>query len=232
MQTLKKIHLSILKFMAILSALAFTGCGIPRIYWSETDMAGPPVATGEQTKQFNRCDITSSGISFSPNGGGIRCDYSFKSKSGVHVDFPQITNEISHGMTFSSHLRPYMHKPTPETTQERRYSPELGLYLVALNPTVVVGIPAKNYGEGRCSAIGGRDCFNVTELYVQERYAQRTSFGVHYKRQPFVREQSFVWIPSLKQDSIPLPSDGSEVVILHPAGSIRLIGSEGFWRLK
>jgi hypothetical protein len=227
-----QISLMIKKFSAVFVILMCAACGIPRINWSETDMTGPPTVAGESTKQFNRCDITSSGSPFSTSGGGIRCDHAFKSKTGVHVDFSQIGNEIGHAMTFSSHLRPYMRKPTAEMTQVPRHSPELGLYLVALNPTVVVGIPAKNYGEGRCSAVGGRDCFNVTELYVQERYAQRTSFGVHYKRLPFVREQSFAWIPSMKQDSIPLPIDGSEVVIVHPTGSVRLIGNEGFWRLK
>jgi hypothetical protein len=221
-----------MKLAIVLLTLAFAGCGIPRFYWSETDMAGPPLTTGESTKQFDRCDITPTGSPFSPNGGGIRCDHAFKSKSGVHIDFPQLANEIGHSLTHSSHLRPYMYKPTPETTQSPRHSPQLGLYLVALNPTVVVGIPAKDYGEGGCSALGGRDCFNVAELYVQNRYGQRASFGVHYKRLPFVREQSFAWIPSLKADSIPLPADGTEVVLAHPTGSIRLISSNGFWRLK
>jgi hypothetical protein len=221
-----------MKSTVVLLTFAFAGCGIPRLYWSETDMAGPPLTTGEPTKQFNRCDVTSSGSPFSPTGGGIRCDHAFKSKSGVHVDFSQAANEIGHAMTYSSHLRPYMHKPTPETTQVPRRSPALGLYLVAVNPIVVVGIPQKTYGEGSCSAQGGRDCFNVSELYVQDRYAQRVSFGVHYKRLPFLREQSFAWIPSLKGDSITLPADGAEAVLAHPTGSIRLIGSDGYWRLK
>ncbi len=219
-----------MKLTVVLLTFVVTGCGIPRLYWSETDMAGPPLTTGEPTKQFDRCDITRSEGLFP--GGGIRCDHAFKSKSGVHVDFSQIANEIGQAMTYSNHLRPYMYKPTPETTQVPRRSPELGLYLVAVNPIVVVGITQKNYGEGHCSAQGGRDCFNVSELYVQDRYAQRVSFGVHYKRLPFLREQSFAWIPSSKGDSITLPADGSEVVLAHPTGSIRLIGSDGFWRLK
>lgn len=214
------------------SAILVCACSIPGIRWEETDIEGPPLATGERTRQVHRCDIATAHSPWASTGNFNKCDVAFRGGDGVHIDAFGVQRDISAALPRALPLRPSLEQFRNSThslnTPIERYT----LYLVTVNPIVVVGIPNKP-GDRHCFAPGWTKCFTAVEDYrSDQRYAQRSSFTVYYNTHPPVRNGSFVLVPEWQNPSMPLPSENPTATFVEKAMSITLEQRDGTWRVS
>lgn len=219
---------------AMVAAIALCGCSIPGIRWEDTGIVGPPLASGEPTKQIHRCDVVTASSPWASSGSFNRCDVAFRSVSGFQVDANRVQSAISTSLPNAIPLRPQLRLLKKTEVSKASNAPRVAyaLYLVALNPIVVVGIPAKGH-EQSCFTPGWKACFSAVEsLQPEDRYAQRSSFAVHYTSHPPVRGGSFVLIPESASDSVPLPIDQLVATIDVQGKKIQLVQRGNTWQIE
>jgi len=216
--------------LTLFALLALCGCAIPGIRWADTAIPGPPLVTGEPTRQAQRCDIARGPSPWASTGGFPHCDIAFRSASGAHVDALKLREQISGALPRALPLRPHLEQFSDEyrgrlfKVREQRYA----LYLVAVQPAVVVGVPAQN-PESSCTAVGWTKCFYAVEAH--QTYRPYGSFSVYYTVRPPVRSGSFVWVPDWQSDSVSLPSESATFALTNGSFTIHLVQRGGVWQV-
>lgn len=206
-------------------------CSIPGIRWEETDILGPPLASGQPTKQVHRCDAVTA-HTWGSGGTYNRCDVAFRSSDGTQIDAFGVQGSISAALPRALPLQPLLEQFRSanhgSATPYRNY----WLYLVAVNPVVVIGVP-KNPGDPFCSAPGWTKCFTATELYqLDQRHARRTNFTVYYNIHPPVRDGAFVLVPEWQTESMHLPAEIPTATFSEKGTTFTLVQREKTWRLS
>lgn len=217
--------------IALISVLLASGCSIPGIRWEATGIPGPPLATGEPTNQVHRCDVVTAQSPWASNGGFNRCDVAFRSDNGVQIDAFKVQGDISAALPSAIPLRPLLEQFPKEARSATGKINSYTLYLVALNPIVVVGVPDKP-GDTGCFAPGWTKCFTAQEYYkLDQRYARRSSFTVYYNTSPPTRDGSFVLVPEWKSDSASLSTEKQVVTLSGNGKTIVLVQSGSTWQV-
>lgn len=213
-------------------AVLLCACSITGIRREETEIAGPPLATGQPTRQVHRCDIATAHSPWASTGNFNRCDVAFRGGNGVHIDAFGVQRDISAALPRALPLRPLLEQFRNSAVSSKGSVDRYTLYVVAVNPTVVVGVPNKR-GDSSCFAPGWTKCFTAVENYQQDqRYAARSSFTVYYNTRPPVRDGSFVLVPEWNNPSTPLPSENPTATFVEKATSITLEQRDGTWRVS
>lgn len=216
--------------IAVISALLLCACSIPR--WEDTDVLGPPLASGEPTKQVNRCDAATAHSPWASGASRNRCDVAFRSGDGTQIDAFGVQLRISEALPRALPLQPLLEQFRSVNHRSAKPFQDYWLYLVAINPVVVIGVP-KKLGDRYCSAPGWTKCFTATELYqLDQRYAERTNFTVYYNTRPPVRDDAFVLVPEWKNDSMPLSAERPEVTFSEKGTVFTLVQRENTWQLS
>lgn len=225
-------HRSTAGHVAYISAFLLCACSIPGIRWEETDIAGPPLASGQQTKQVHRCDIATAHSPWASTGHFSRCDIAFRSDDGVHIDAFGVERDISAALPRALPLRPLLEQFRSSTRGAISPIERYTLYLVAVNPVVVVGVPSKP-GDVSCFSPGWTKCFTVVENYqLDQRYAQRSSFTVYYNTRAPVRNGSFVLIPEWKNAFMLLSTEIPAAIFSEKGATITLVQRENTWQVS
>jgi hypothetical protein len=218
------------KCVALLSALLISACSIPGIRWEATETKGPPLASGQPTKQVHRCNVVTAHSPWASTGGFNRCDIAFRSDNGIQIDAFGVQRDISAALPRALPLRPLLQQFRSTTRNASGPIQQYTLYLVAVNPVVVVGVPDKP-GDAYCSAPGWTKCFSVTETYQPEqRYSQPISFKVYYNTHPPVRSGSFVLVPEWQNASIELSTERQAATFTEKGAAITLVQRESTWQ--
>jgi hypothetical protein len=216
--------------IALISAMLMCACSIPSVRWTATDVAGPPLASGKPTKQVHRCDVVTAQSPWASTGGFNRCDIAFRSDDGVQIDAFGVQRDISAALPRALPLRPLLEQFRSTTRGSNGPIERYTLYLVAVNPIVVVGIPDKP-GDASCLAPGWTKCFAAVENYpLDQRYAQRSSFTVYYNTRPPVRNGSFVLVPEWQTTSMPLHTERQTATFGERGTTITLVQRENTWQ--
>ena len=212
------------------TALLISACSIPGIRWSDTGIAGPQLANGQATNQFRRCDVHTAHSGWASTGHFNRCDIAFRSADGTHVDAPAVQNEIGASLPRATPLRPHLRQFAGAQTGQGANVERFSLYLLAVNPVVVIGVP-KSKSDPDCGA-GWTMCLSVVEHYkLDHRNADRAAFAVYFNVAPPVRPGSFLLAPATKQDSTPIPTDASTHDFRIGTVAFTLLQQGGTWRL-
>lgn len=218
--------------IAVVSVLFLCGCSIPGIRWEDTDILDPPLASGQPTKQVHRCDVVTSHSGWASTGHFNRCDVAFRSGDGTQVDAFGVQRNISAALPRALPLKPLLEQFRSANRGSSKSFQDYWLYLVAINPVVVIGVPKKS-GDPFCSAPGWKKCFTATELYqLDQRYAQRTSFTVYYNAQPPVRDGAFVLVPEWQNESVPLSAEEPIATISDKGMVLTFVQRGNTWRLS
>jgi len=218
--------------IALVVALLLCACSIPGIRWEDTDISGPPLASGQPTKQARRCDVVTSQSGWASGGAYNRCDIAFRSDDGTQIDVFGVQRNISEALPRALPLRPLLEQFRSANHGSAKPYQDYWLYLVAVNPAVVIGVPKKP-GDPYCSAPGWTKCFNATELHrLDQRYAQRTNFTVYYNTHPPVRDGAFVLVPEWQNESILLPAERPAATFSEKGTTFTLVQRENTWRLS
>ena len=218
--------------VAVVSALLLGACSIPGIRWEVTEVAGPPLASGHPTKQVKRCDVVTARSPWASTGGFNRCDIAFRSDDGVQIDAFGVQRKIGEALPRALPLRPLLKQFRSTTRGSSSPIERFTLYLVAVNPVVVVGIPDKP-GDRSCFAPGWTKCFTAIENYqLVDQYATPTSFTVYYNTPPPVRNGSFVLVPEWETASFPLSTEGQSATFNEKGTTITLVQRESSWQIR
>ena len=106
------------------------------------------------------------------------------------------------------------------------------LYLVAVNPAVVVGVPLTS-GYGSCNSPGWTKCFYAVESrQLEQGSARHSSFVVYYNSLPPVRDGSFVLVPEWQTDSVPLPADRAVTTLGEKGKGVSLVQRNNAWHVS
>lgn len=214
--------------IAVISALLLGACSIPGFLWEATEITGPPLASGQPTKQFNRCTTTPS--PWAPTGRSSRCDIEFRSANGVRVDALGIARDISAALSRALPLRPLLQQFRSTTRATSGPTIEYTLYVVAINPVIVVGVPYQP-GEAPLSAPGWTKYFTAQEYdEPNQRYSRPASFRVYYNNPPPVRAGSFVLVPEWQTDSVPLSTEKQVTSFSEKGTTITLVQRGDTWQ--
>lgn len=217
--------------ITVFFALFVCACSVPGIRWEDTDIAGPPLASGNPTKQIRRCDaVTHHG--WASGGTYNRCDVAFRSDDGTQIDAFGVQVDISEALPRALPLQPLLEQFRSANRGSAKSFQGYWLYLIAVNPAVVIGIPQK-MGDPYCSSPGWTKCFTATELYqMEDRHARRANFTVYYNTHPPVREGAFVLVPEWKSDSMHLPAERSAVTFSEKGTSFTLVQRDSTWQIS
>jgi hypothetical protein len=214
-------------FAALISAVLLSACSIPGLRWEDSEVAGPPLASGQATRQFQRCTSTPS--PWAPTGRSSRCDIEFRSANGVRVDALLIARDVSAALPRALPLRPLLQQ---FRSTARASGPTVGytLYLVAVNPAVVVGVP-EQLGDATFSAPGWTKYFAAQEYSEpNQRYSRPASFRVYYNTPPPVRAGSFVFVPEWQTESVPLSIEKQVASFSEKGTTITLVQRGDTWQ--
>lgn len=218
--------------VAVISALLMCACSIPGIRWEDTDIVGPPLGNGQPTKQMHRCDVVTAHSPWASTGHFNRCDVAFRSDDGIQIDAFGVQRDISAALPRVLPLQPLLEQFRSANHGSAKPFQDYWLYLVAVNPVVVIGVPKKP-GDSFCSAPGWTKCFTVTELYqLDQRYARRTSFTVYYNTHPPIRDGAFVLVPEWQNASMPLPTERPTATFSEKGMVFTLVQRENTWRVS
>ena len=213
--------------VAVISALLLCACSIPGFLWEATDITGPPLASGQPTKQFNRCTTTPS--PWAPTGRSSSCEIEFRSGNGVRVDALGIVRDISAALPRALPLRPLLQQ-FRSTTRASGSTVGYTLYLVAVNPAVVVGVPEQR-GDASRSAPGWTKYFTAREYdEPNQRNSRPASFRVFYNTPPPVITGSFVFVPEWQTDSVPLSTEKQVTSFSEKGTTITLVQRGDTWQ--
>lgn len=187
--------------------------------------AGPPLVSGAPTREMHRCTMAQ--VQLFPGSKG-HCYESFAAADGTRVGRGELYTEIAYTFDLAPQLGPPFNEPgVPRAQTEYR------LHLVALSPTVIVGVPLDRY-EGRCTEHpGGRGCIHVKARRAtagREDWRAR-EWSVHYNVPLPARLGSFVYAPGLKRAAQPLPDLPTATVDLGNGRSLQMRQVGGMWEL-
>jgi hypothetical protein len=220
--------------LPVVVGLLLSACSIPGVRWKDAEVVGPPLASGQPTKQVHRCDVVTAHSPWASTGHFNRCDIAFRSDTGVQIDAFAIQREISAALPRALPLRPLLEQFKNSTAGMKgsTLSENYALYLVAVSPAVVVGVPSKN-GDLNCSGPSWTRCFTVVENdHVDQRYSRRSDFAVHYNTRAPVRNGAFILIPEWQGDSAPLPAEVQSAKFSHGGSTVDLVQRDGEWHVS
>lgn len=215
---------------AFISAVLLGACSIPGLGWEDSEVAGPPLASGQATRQVQRCTTTPS--PWAPTGRSSRCDIEFRSANGVRVDALGIARDISAALSRALPLRPLLQQFRSTTRATSGPTIDYTLYVVAINPVIVVGVPYQ-YWEAPLSAPGWTKYFTAQEYdEPNQRFSRPASFRVYYNTPPPVRAGSFVFVPEWQTDSVPLSIEKQVASFSEKGTTITLVQRGDTWQLS
>lgn len=213
-------------------SVLFASCSVRSPIWSDSGEIGPPLTNGSTTRQVNRCDMVR--VTMSPTGG-TTCQHAFEAEGGSRITFGEIYSEIGNSLALASQLRPYL---TDFRAQYQKSPAKLVkhqnflLYIVALRPTIVVGVPVAS-SSARCSAPGGSECFMLSDPKGWSGHAfSGWSTGVYYSKRPPVIVGSFAYIPESNNESVELPVDSPVVTLSFADRHFNLANVNGVWQFQ
>lgn len=211
--------------VAAVLAVALPGCSVTSPIWKDSNRAGPPLASGAPTREMHRCTMAQ--IQLFPGSNG-HCYESFAAADGTRVGFGELYTEIAYTFNLAPQLGPPFDGssvPTPQTYYR--------LHLVALSPTVIVGVPLDRYDSRWEEQPGGRAC-----IYIKARRAtaghddwRGREWRVHYNVPVPARQGSFVYAPGLKRAAQPLPDQPTATVDLGGGRTLQLRQVGGNWEV-
>jgi hypothetical protein len=214
------------------AALLVSACTIPGIRWFDSDISGPPLASGQPTKQVRRCDVVTSQSPWASTGHFNKCDVGFRSIDGSHVDAFAVQREISASLPHAKELQPLLAEFRSTKLGSSKTKQDYWLYLVAVNPVVVIGVPRKPI-DPYCSSPGWTKCFTVTDPFKGgNKYDRLTSFDVRFNTSPPITEGAFVLVPEWQIVSTPLTIDKLEVTIKENGLALSIMQRDNTWRIS
>lgn len=223
-----------IRWLVAFSALALllTSCSVRSPIWSDSGELGPPLTNGSASRQVKRCDMVR--ITMSPTGG-TTCQYAFQSADGTLIPFGEVHTEIGKSLALASQLRPHLQdfrkQYQTNPTKWVRYQNYL-LYIVALRPTIIVGVPVDS-SSARCAAPGGSECFRISDPKGWSGHAfSGWTTGVYYSRRPPVVAGSFAYIPESNSESVELPADSHQVTLTVANNHFNLVSVNGVWQFQ
>ena len=217
-------------FVAIISALLLGACSITGLRWEDSDVAGPPLASGQATRQVQRCTTTPS--PWAPTGHSSSCYIEFRSADGVHVDAFSVQRDISAALPRALPLMPLLKQFRDKTRATSGSTVRYTLYVVAVNPTIVVGIPEES-GDSYYLGAMWKEYFLVRELdEPNQRGAQPAEFRVRYNTTPPIRPGSFVLVPEWQSNSVALSAEKQSASFSEKGTTITLVQRGDTWQLS
>jgi hypothetical protein len=232
MKKLKHSQKTSLLTLGVFIPFLITACSLRSPVWSESGQSGPPLAHGSPTRQVEKCDFAK--IELFP-AGGKACAYAFASKDGVMIPFGDVHQEVEKSLPMATQLRPLLRNYRAQYQKDpKKWTPypTYRLYLVALRPTLVIGIPMNPDESGNCNALGGQECFRIGD--PGERAVgsfSGWSFGLYYSKLPPVRTGSFAYVPKWGTESVEIPVDRPRFSLLAGDQEIVLAQVNGLWQL-
>ncbi len=216
----------------LISVLLLSACSIPGIRWQVTDTKGPPLTSGQSTKQVRRCDVVTAQSPWASNGGFSRCDIAFRSDDGVQISAFEVQRDVSASLALALPLRPLLQQFRAPGRASNGLPERYTLYVVALNPIVVVGMPNKP-GEAIDSGPGWTKSFTAAEYYQSgQRYVVGSYFTVFYNTHPPVRNDSFFLVPSWQIASVPLSTEMQTATFSEKGITITLVQRSNTWQIS
>lgn len=199
-----------------LACLLMAGCTVYSPVWKQHAQApvGPPLVNGSATALVNRCEIVDIRL-----GSGYKClDYGFKSTEGDIVRLVELRNELR---TFGPKIGHLTESEKQEFTKGRvRYV----LYLLALKPSVYVGVPIQ---RGDAWLYCG-DITCVAATWSPEARIQ-VDATLHWRPAAPAREGSFYFVPGLTPSSLPLPAQGAQLSVPGTGRVLQIVQRAGVW---
>lgn len=214
--------------VAVISALLLAACSITGLRWEDSDVAGPPLASGEATRQVRRCTTTPS--PWAPTGHSSSCYIAFRSADGVHVDALNVQRDISAALPRALPLMPLLKESRNKTRATSGTTVGYTLYVVAVTPTIVVGIPEES-GDSYYLGAMWKEYFLAREHdEPNQRGAQPAEFRVRYNIPPPVRPGSFVLVPEWQTNSISLSTEKQAASFSEKGTTITLVQRGNTWQ--
>jgi hypothetical protein len=216
--------------LVLISMFALTSC-LSVKPWEEKGK-GPPLLTGEETVVMRRCIQRSA--AFNPRGYYTECDQAFRTPDKALIDTIQVSTSIGKKLPLATPIQSQLEQfrtsyPPNSKSPQKSYI----LYLAALRPAVVIGVPQQR-GEYICSITRPENCFTVSEDLPSgsSKHASRSSFRVNFKEPPPIRDGSFVFVPDWDRSSTDLDTSKQSVTLTHQGQTIIVNQENGLWKVQ
>lgn len=201
----------------VLGAILLAGCAMPTSA-PDIEIAGPPLISGKKTKaEYSKCRSYIA---------GTHCEHSFWDGEGTVITTGELARQIVPSLALAKPLHPYIKayqkQYQPNAASYIRYQ-RYKLYLVALRPTVIVGVPVKALEE-TCYGSFETGCFYVGSKETMDAF-------LHFGKLPPVRSGSFWFLPESGMESTALPDDAKSVTTHFNGIKIVMSQDGGYWRL-
>lgn len=203
---------------ALVSVL-LAGCTVYSPIWKQHAAApvGPPMASGSATALVNRCEIVDIRL-----GSGYKClDYGFKSTDGEVVRLAELRDELR---AFGPNIG---HLAESERQRFTKGRVNYVVYLLALKPSVYVGVPVKQSSDWLY-------CGDITCVGASWRPKEgpHGEAWLHWRKRAPVREGSFFFVPGLTPSSQALPIEGAPLPLSGGSSGVRLVPRDGAWTVS
>ena len=157
-------------------------------------------------------------------------------QDGTHTSFGELKTEVERSLALAPQLRPHLTEFRKQYQLDPikwvRY-PQYRLYIVALRPTVIVGVPATSTLSHECYTHISK-CFTVSDPRGWSESRQSFSGwtgGVYYGERPPVVAGAFAYVPAANAEAVNLPAEQPEVILHLANREIKLVNTNGLWQI-
>lgn len=217
--------LSLPFLLLVTSVITLAGCAVTSPVWSDAKVAGPQLASGGKTSVVQKC--TFSVIQgFPTSGSGVSCAYAFSTGTGL-IEYWKLFAQIDQALSLATPLHPFLKEfrkqYQPNEAHYIKYQ-KYKLFLVAVVPAVIVGVPISDKEWDSCQGAFYTGCSNVGSKETMDTL-------IHYGQLPPVRPGSFWFIPESGMESTPLPDEAQSASIAFRNSTITLVSDGNIWRI-
>jgi hypothetical protein len=208
-----------------MSVIVLTGCALTSPVWSDAKVDGPPLVGGGKTTVVQKCTYPVI-QGFPASGSGISCAYAFSTGTEL-IEYWKLSEQINQALSLASPLHPFLKE------FRKQYQPNAAryityqrykLYLVAVVPAVLVGVPITDKEWNSCSGSFDTGCFYVGSEETMDTH-------IFYRQVPPVRPDSFWFVAESGMEAASLPDEAQSAAIAVRNLTITLKRDSNGWRL-